>query len=192
MPLITLLSTVSRKFHKPQILEATKCTATMNITLIGMSGVGKSRIGKLLAAELNYRFVDIDRIIEKQYGKRLQNIVDCLGDEEFLKLEENAILSIGEASNAVICPGGSSIYSEKAMKFLKGISKIVFLNASLEQIKRRVPDFSGRGIVGLKEKGLERLFEERLPLYRKYADKTVDLSDLTDQAIADAVIQSVS
>lgn len=163
----------------------------MNITLIGMSGVGKSRIGKLLSKKLNYSFVDIDRLIEKDNSKRLQEIVDCLGDERFLKLEENAIMSIGKISNSVICPGGSSIYSDKAMTFLKSISKIVFLNASLEHIKGHNLDFSKRGIVGLKEKGLERLFEERLPLYKKYADITIELNDFNDNLIAEAIIKNL-
>ena len=155
----------------------------MNVTLIGMSGVGKSRIGELLSRKLNYGFIDIDRIIERAYGKNLQDIVDCLGDAKFLELEENAILSIGEVVDSVISPGGSSIYSERAMGFLKGISVVVFLDASLEEIKRRTADFSGRGIVGLRQKGLEVLFLERLPFYRRYADVTVDLTGLSDRLL---------
>ncbi len=163
----------------------------MNITLIGMSGVGKSRAGKVLAKKLNYCFVDIDRIIEKANGKKLQDLIDSLGDEKFLELEENAILSIGNISNCIISPGGSSIYSEKAMTFLKAISKIVFLNASLEQIKSHTANFSERGIVGLKEKGLEKLFEERLPLYRRYADLTIDFSENNDKPIVDRIIENL-
>jgi shikimate kinase len=163
----------------------------MNITLIGMSGVGKSRIGKLLSNKLNYGFIDIDRIIENGHSKKLQDILDCLGDEKFLKLEEDAILGIGKISNSVISPGGSSIYSERAMNFLKSISKIVFLNASLEEIKRRTVDFSGRGIVGLKEKGLEKLFEERLPLYKRYAGVTIDLKGFNDEVIVHMIIENV-
>ncbi len=163
----------------------------MNITLIGMPGVGKSRIGWLLSETLDYTFIDIDRIIEKTNGKKLQEIVDCLGNEEFLKLEENAILSIGEVANSVISPGGSSIYSKRAMNFLKRNSKVVFLNASLEEIKRRPVDFSERGIVGLKEKGLDALFEERLPLYKKYADATINLSDFNKVYVVDLIIKAV-
>jgi len=163
----------------------------MNITLIGMSGVGKSRIGKLLSTKLNYSFIDIDRIIEMGYSKKLQEIVDCLGDEKFLKLEENAIMGIRKISNSVISPGGSSIYSERAMNFLKSTSKIVFLNASLEEIKRHIVDFSGRGIVGLKKKGIERLFEERLPLYKRYAGVTIDLKDFNDEVIVHMIIENV-
>ena len=140
---------------------------------------------------MNYTFIDIDRKIEMDNSKKLQNIVDCLGDEKFLKLEENAIMGIGKISNSVISPGGSSIYSERAMNFLKSISKIVFLNASLEEIKRHTVDFSGRGIVGLKEKGLDRLFEERLPLYKRYAGVTIDLKDFNDEVIVHMIIENV-
>ncbi len=163
----------------------------MNVALIGMSGVGKSRIGKLLSKKLSCRFIDIDRIIEKAYGKKLQDIVDCLGDAKFLELEENAILSIGVISDSVISSGGSCIYSERAMDFLKGVSVVVFLDASLEEIKRRTADFSGRGIVGLKEKGLEGLFLERLPLYRRYADVTVDVTGLGDGEVVDRIIDGI-
>ncbi len=165
-------------------------TDSMNITLIGMSGVGKTRIGSLLSAKLSYRFIDIDAIIEKNSGKKLQELIDCLGDEEFLKMEENAILNITDTNSTVISPGGSAIYSEKAMKFLKSISTVVFLDASLDEIKTRTADFSERGIVGLKEKGLEGLFEERLPLYRKYADITVDVEGFNDEKIVDILIAS--
>jgi shikimate kinase len=109
----------------------------MNITLIGMSGVGKSRIGKLLAEKLHYNFIDIDRVIEEANGKKLQELIDSLGDEKFLELEEKAILCMKNTIYTIISPGGSAIYSEKAMKRLKSISTIVFLNASLEEIKRR-------------------------------------------------------
>jgi shikimate kinase len=146
----------------------------VNITLIGMSGVGKSGIGRELSKRVGYIFIDIDEIIEKSSGKKLQEMIDELGNEKFLTTEEKTILGIGRIDNSVISPGGSSIYSEMAMNFLKSISKIVFLNATLEEIEKRNSDFSKRGIVGL-EKGLEKLFDERLPLYRKYADIVIDL-----------------
>jgi shikimate kinase len=163
----------------------------MNVTLIGMSGVGKSRIGELLAEKLHYGFIDIDRVMEKNNGRKLQELVDCLGDDEFIETEENAILSIGKVDNTVISPGGSAIYSEKSMEFLKCASTVVFLNASLEEIKRRTTDFSQRGIVGLKEKGLENLFAERLPLYQKYADVTVNVDCCSSKAVADMITEKI-
>lgn len=147
----------------------------MNISLIGMSGVGKSIIGKELANRLKYRFIDVDEIIEKKTGMRLQQIIDNSGDEEFLRIEEKSVLGLNDLKNCVISSGGSVVYSEKIMKFLKKNSVVVFLDASLESIKSKT-DFSSRGIVGLKKKGLETLFMERLPLYRKYSDLTIEIS----------------
>jgi shikimate kinase len=163
----------------------------MNVSLIGMTSVGKSRVGLLLSKRLDYRFIDVDRIIEKQNNQKLQDLIDCLGDSKFLELEEKTILGIHEVSNSVISLGGSSIYSQKAMGFLKGISRVVFLDASLEEIKRRPVDFSGRGIVGLKEKGLEGLFLERQPLYRRYADIAIAVDGLSDWAVVDRIIERV-
>lgn len=164
----------------------------MNVTLIGMSGVGKSRVGLLLSERLGYRFIDIDRVIEEDNGAKLQDLIDCFGNAKFVELEENAILSIGKVCDSVISPGGSSIYSKRAMGFLKSISVVVFLDASLEELKRRTADFSGRGIVGLKEKGLEGLFLERQPLYRRYADVTIDVTGLSDESIADLIVEKTS
>ena len=163
----------------------------MNITLIGMSGVGKSRIGRELSNKVGYNFIDIDEIIERNSDKKLQEMIDGLGNEKFLKIEEEAILGIGRIDNSVISPGGSSIYSERAMNFLKSISKIVFLSATLQEIKNRTSNFSKRGIVGL-ERGLEKLFEERLPLYRKYADITIDLkSGYSDESVVNKIVKDV-
>ena len=164
----------------------------MNLTLIGMSGVGKSRIGKKLSNKVGYNFIDIDEIIETSRGQKLQEILDELGNEKFLKIEEETILGIGRIKNSVVSPGGSSIYSEKAMNFLKGLSKIVFLSATLEEIKKHTSSFSNRGIVGL-ERGLEELFNERLPLYRKYADITIDLKNgYTDESILNRIVKEAS
>jgi shikimate kinase len=144
----------------------------MNITLIGMSGVGKSLVGKELARNIKCNFIDIDEIMEIKYNLNIQKLIEKFGKKKFLKLEERAVLEIGKTDNSVISTGGSVVYSEKAMSFLKTISKIVFLDAPLNDLKNRIPDFSKRGIVGL-ENGLERLFGERHQLYKKYADITI-------------------
>jgi shikimate kinase len=164
---------------------------TMNITLIGMSGVGKTRVGKILSRKLNYYYIDIDKLIEQRNNKKLQEIIDCLGEQKFLEVEENAILSVGMINNSVISPGGSAIYSKQAMDFLKSISIIIFLNASLHQIKTRTGNFSKRGIVGLKTKGLEKLFEERLPFYKRYADITLNIDDFDAELVANMIIKHI-
>ena len=176
--------------RKLKIAAATH-TKSMNITLIGMSGVGKSRIGQRLSEKLHFGFIDIDKVMEKNSGNKLQELIDCLGDKKFIEAETEAILSIGKVDDTVISPGGSAIYSEKAMNFLKNTSKVVYLCASLEEIKRRTPDFAQRGIVGLKEKGLETLFLERLPLYSRYADITLNIEKCSNEAVVNIIGEKI-
>jgi len=147
-----------------------------NIAFIGMAGVGKSTISKKLAKLLDYNLVDTDDLIRKKSKMTLQEIIDNFGDEFCVKKEEEIILNLSNASRTIISTAGSCIYSEKAMKFLKEISTIIFLHLSYEEIKERISDLDNRGIIGLKTKTLKEIYNERLPLYEKYADKTIFIS----------------
>lgn len=149
----------------------------MNITLIGMAGAGKSTIGRALAKRLNYTFIDIDGLIIERTGMPLQALIDRQGDSALLQLEEEAILGLGQVDNCIISPGGSVVYSKEAMKHLKEISKIVFLDAPFRSIVKRIPNARKRGIIGLKDRSLKELFEERLTLYNKYADLSIKIRE---------------
>lgn len=147
----------------------------MNITLIGMAGAGKSTIGRVLAKQLGYNFIDLDLLIKENTGMPLQALIDKQGDLALIKFEEEAILRLNQVDSCVISPGGSVVYSEKAMQHLKEISKIIFLNAPFRIIIRRLPNARKRGIVGLRDRSLKELFEERMILYQKYADYSIKL-----------------
>ncbi len=148
----------------------------MNITLIGMAGAGKSTVGKALAKRLDYTFLDVDRLITEKAGVPLQVLIDKQGDSALIKFEEEAILNLGNMDNCIISPGGSVIYSEKAMGHLKKMSKIIFLDAPFRSIVKRIPNARKRGIVGLRDRSLKELFEERMILYQKYADFSIKLN----------------
>ncbi|MGI5992482.1 MAG: shikimate kinase [Methanosarcina sp.] len=147
----------------------------MNITLIGMAGAGKSTIGRVLAKQLGYNFIDVDLLIKENTGMPLQALIDKQGDLALIKFEEEAILRLNQVDNCVISPGGSVVYSENTMQHLKEISKIIFLNAPFRIIIRRLPNARKRGIVGLRDRSLKELFEERMILYQKYADYSIKL-----------------
>ncbi|HOW13868.1 MAG: shikimate kinase [Methanosarcina sp.] len=162
----------------------------MNITLIGMAGAGKSTIGKALAKRLNYTFIDVDRLITEKTGMPLQDLIDKQGDSALIRFEEEAILGLGQLDNCIISPGGSVIYSRDAMRHLKEISKIVFLDAPFRSIVRRIPNARKRGIVGLRDRSLKELFEERLVLYNKYADFSIKIRGRENvQSLAERVIK---
>jgi shikimate kinase len=161
---------------------------TSNITLIGMTGAGKSVIGKSLAHALRYEFIDVDERIEKSFNLKLQGIVDRFGEQRFLEIEEQTILELGPLVHTVISPGGSAIYSKKAMAFLKNHSILVFLDAPFETIEKQISNLDSRGIVWREKTDLKLLFQERKPLYEEYADMTVELSG---DGNADGVVRKI-
>ncbi len=138
-----------------------------NITLIGMAGAGKSVIGKRLAHVLHYEFIDIDEQIEKNFDLKLQGIVDRLGEQRFLEIEEQTILELGPLNHTVISPGGSAIYSKKAMAFLKDHSILIFLDAPFETIEKQISNLDSRGIVWREKTDLKHPFPGTKTALRK-------------------------
>ena len=162
----------------------------MNITLIGMAGAGKSTIGRALARRLNYTFIDVDCLITEKTGMTLQALIDKQGDLALIRFEEEAILKLKQVNECVISPGGSVVYSEKAMEHLNKVSKIVFLDAPFRSIVKRIRNTRNRGIVGLRDRSLKELFEDRIILYKKYADFSVKIRERENvQKIVDRIIQ---
>ena len=142
--------------------------------LIGMPSCGKSTLGRLLAKELNYDFIDTDEVIIRRNGCPLRDILDTRGVDGFVEVEEEAICSV-TAENTVIATGGSAVYSEKAMAHLKSMGKIVYLCLTFEEMDRRLGDLHARGVAIAPGATLMDLYNERVPLYEKYADITVNI-----------------
>jgi shikimate kinase len=144
-----------------------------SIVLIGMAGVGKSTIGMALAEELGYDFIDVDDYILEKDGKRIQEIIDSEGEEALLEIEKNRMYEI-RLPEMVLAPGGSIIYHPELMDYLKENAVLIYLDDSLTNIEAKLVGGLDRGIVGLRYKTLRQIYEERRPLYIKYADITID------------------
>ena len=161
-------------------------STTSNIILIGMPGSGKSTVGVILAKQLAMGFVDTDLLIQARQGRALQDIVDQDGYLVLRRIEEDELLSLNLV-NHVIATGGSAVYSERALDHLRRDGTVVFLDADLNTIRRRVPDFGSRGLAKPPNQTMEQLFEERKLLYQKYADFFIACSDLTHEGVAETV-----
>ena len=147
----------------------------MSIILIGMPSCGKSTLGVLLAKRTGYKFIDCDLLIQEREEKLLHEIISECGVEGFIRIENEVNSAISE-KKAVIATGGSVIYGEEAMENLKSLGKVVYLKIPYEEMCRRLGDFSHRGVVMRKGNTLEEMYQERAPLYEKYADIIVDVS----------------
>lgn len=146
-----------------------------NIILIGMPGVGKSSVGVILAKILGYRFLDCDLVIQEKEGKLLHEIISSEGLDGFIKVENKINASIN-CEKCIVATGGSAIYGEDAMAHFKEIGTIVYLKSDYETIAERLGDLAARGVAMKEGQTLKDLYEERVPLYEKYADVIVDES----------------
>lgn len=148
-------------------------SANNNVILIGMPGSGKSTVGVVLAKCLGYKFVDSDLVIQEQYGKRLHQLIEENGVKGFWKIENDVNVTLNVTSS-VIATGGSAIYGKPAMEHFSEIGKVVYLQLPLEEVADRLGDLNARGVTLQPGQTLQDLYEERTPLYEKYAHITID------------------
>lgn len=163
----------------------------MNIVLIGMPGCGKSTVGVLLAKTLLYHFVDTDLLIQHACQKSLCDILSAEGLDRF-KAIENRVLCGLHCDNSVIATGGSAVYGAEAMAHLKQHAVTVYLKLTPAAITTRIQNITTRGIAMPAGCTLEQLYNERAPLYERYADITIDCTATASaedcvRAVADAV-----
>lgn len=155
-----------------------------------MPGVGKSTVGVILAKILGYQFVDADILIQEQEGRLLSEIISEEGVDGFVAIENRVNGSI-EADRTVIATGGSVVYGKEAMEHLGRIGTVVYLKLSYEELSKRLSNIKGRGVVLREDQTLMDLYEERVPLYEKYADIVVDEEGLGVEETIEGIIEKM-
>ena len=162
----------------------------MNITLIGMPGSGKSTVGFALARATHMRFVDVDKVIIEEEDKPLSQIIDEVGDDGFRQVENRVNASL-KLRNAVIAPGGSVIYGPEAMAHLREISTVVYLKVSCEELLRSLGDLHARGVTIRPGQTFQDLYDERCPLYEKYAHVVIDTEEKKLPEVVKAIMNKL-
>ena len=161
-----------------------------NIILIGMPGSGKSTVGVVLAKKLGYQFIDSDLVIQERCRKLLHQLIDERGEAGFVMLENEVNASI-LADSAVIATGGSAVYGEEAMAHFRQIGKIVYLELAFEELEKRLGDLHERGVVLKEGMTLKELYEERIPLYEKYADIVVSCTGRDIRDVMEEIVERI-
>jgi shikimate kinase len=146
-----------------------------SVALIGMAGVGKSTVGRMLAERMQSRFIDSDDYIRRADGRSLQAIINEDGIDMFRKKETQAICSIN-TPDSVIATGGSAIYEPKAMAHLSSFCFIIWLRADTAVIQARIGSIIHRGLASDAGLSIDEIMNEREPLYERYADRVIDCS----------------
>jgi shikimate kinase len=144
-----------------------------NLVLIGMPGVGKSTVGVLLAKATGRDFVDTDVLVQAREGASLPELIAKHGPAGFLALEERHVCSL-RAERTVIATGGSVVYGERAMAHLRRLGTLVHLELPPGALEARAGSLAARGVVSRPGQDLAALYQERAPLYRRWAEYTVD------------------
>jgi shikimate kinase len=151
-----------------------------NLILIGMAGAGKSTVGRLLAQSLSLPFLDTDQLMEQRWECSLQEIIDSEGLESFRLKEEETVLSL-DVSRHVISTGGSVVYYPRAMGHLRERGWILWLDLPLEELEKRLAHgVENRGLVRTPDQSIADLYEQRKPLYERYAQIRFDALGKTD------------
>lgn len=160
-----------------------------NIILIGMPTSGKSTVGVITAKMLGMDFIDTDIVLQRREGRKLRDLIAAKGIDAFLAAEEKAVLSI-QAKHTVIATGGSVVYSEAAMKHLSEGAVVIYLKIELEELRRRLTDIRGRGVVLHDGETLEQMFANRTALYERYSDITITETGTIEDTVR-AVMEAV-
>lgn len=157
------------------------------ILLIGMPYSGKSTIAKKIAAILGFSFFDGDSEIEKFHPDG-QKYLDEKGDEKYIEMEADIVANLPR-DNSVLAPGGSILYSEKAKSCLQPCFK-VYLDISLEAVKKKATEIDKRGIVRLKKVGWGNLYAERKKIYQSFMDIELDAENVKFDELAVKIVKS--
>ena len=146
------------------------------IALVGMPGCGKSTVGRQLARQLGWRFVDSDHEIERQIGGSIRAYFEQHGEPAFRDLEQKTIASLCGQTGTVLATGGGAVLREANRYALKSACDVLYLRSTPEELFRRLRHDTQRPLLQVNDplRRLRDLFRERDPLYRDAADFVIE------------------
>ncbi len=138
-----------------------------SLVLTGMMGVGKSTIGRLLAKKLDLKFIDIDKIIEKQEKKSIKKIFEMKGEAYFRRLEEKITIKYLKNNISVFALGGGAFINKSVRKEVLKSSCSIWLNLKLDLLIKRYNRNNNRPLLNNInfKKNLKKIYHTRKKIY---------------------------
>ena len=153
-----------------------------------MMGVGKSTIGRLLSKKLKFKFVDIDKIIEKNQKKKIYEIFEIKGESFFRDIEEKFTLKFIKKKNSVIALGGGAFINLKIRESILRNNKSFWLDAQIDALKTRIRTKKTRPLLSDNSpQNLQKIYNERKKIY-KLANFKINCDNLDKYKIAKKII----
>ena len=148
----------------------------MPIALVGMPGSGKSTVGRHLARQLGWRFVDSDHEIERRIGGTVRAFFEQQGEPAFRDLEQQVIAELATQPATVLATGGGVVLREPNRRALQANAAVVYLRSTPEELFRRLRHDTQRPLLQVKDplKRLRELYGERDRLYRDAAAYVIE------------------
>ena len=167
---------------------------TNNILLVGPMGSGKTSVGKLLANNLDKKFLDTDEEIMKKTGVDITYIFDMEGEEGFRKRECLALKECLTNNNTVFSTGGGIVLSKENRNLLKDRGTVVYLQTSISSQVKRTASSNNRPLLQNKdpEETLEKLMLTRGPLYEEIADITIMTDNKSLQEMSKEIQRAIN
>jgi shikimate kinase len=167
------------------------------VFLIGFRGTGKTTLGRLLARKLKYVFVDTDQRICQRKGASIKAIIDREGWDGFRRCEAEVLTELGDAVRSVIATGGGAVLHQRFWQAIKNKAIVIRLTADNSVLLQRLcrdtsteenrPSLTGKAM----SQEILEVLREREPLYREYADFTVDTGRLKARDAVDSIYKKL-
>ena len=160
-----------------------------SLVLTGMMGVGKSTIGRLLAKRLKIKFIDVDKIIEKNEGKSIKKIFEDNGEKYFRKIEEKITFKIIKKKNAVIALGGGAFINNAIREKVLNTCISIWLKVSLEKLIVRYKRSNRRPLLDKRKLDInvKKIYQTRKNIYR-LANFKVNCDNINKTQIVDKIL----
>lgn len=163
-----------------------------NLSLIGFMGCGKSTIGKMLANDLNFLFIDTDKLIEYIFGLSINEIFEKYGENYFRIIESEVIKKIYNNKNCIFACGGGTFINKENIKIIRNNSFVVYLSLSLEEAYERLKDSNDRPLLKVKDEGLKQkiaqIMQQRQDIYDNNCDLKINVDEKSPNSLKEEIL----